>query len=71
MNQKFVNNKCKSIELEGNNEQNQPNEPKGENNDISQTQQKPNAEAEEEWNYFPDLCPLGFVGVNSPKGDCR
>jgi len=23
------------------------------------------------WNYFPDLCPLGFVGSHSPEGDCK
>jgi len=44
-------------------------------NDCKQTQQKPDGGTQEgnpssKWNYFPDLCPLGLVGVHSPSGDC-
>ncbi|KAL7541833.1 LOW QUALITY PROTEIN: hypothetical protein ACHAXR_011262 [Thalassiosira sp. AJA248-18] len=33
-----------------------------------ESQQKPNSSSL--WNYFPDLCPVGLVGLHSPEGDC-
>lgn len=41
-------------------------------NYCKETQQTPESEDQSEpWNYFPDLCPMGFVGLHSPVGDCK